>query len=287
MKRFNNDVQSYGLSRETAALRWRFHTHKCVTLNTLPAIILMLTFMMLFGCQGNGQTVKPDEKPVKPDEKSDSKTAVKIGEQFTLKNNEAAKVEGTGIEITVNRIGRKWLANGGGESLDFSFSIKHDGKTKIYSHPVPELITAGKYKIEVVKTEPFGYGYAIFVVTKNDSVRKTDSNDEAAAKFVEQFGWHIDEAVPPTKIPMEFPKNFNGIPFYHYQEASKSSGVDMTPLLGRTVEMLKYTLKEKRPDRNQDYTVFAHLIIENGTVVGAYQTDSSARAPGIGSFVKR
>lgn len=248
----------------------------------------MLIFLTFFGCEGNGQIAKkPDEKPVKTIESPDSKPAARIGEPFTLKNNESAKVEAANLEITVNRIGRKWRANGGGESLDFSFSVKRDGKVESYSHPLPDLITAGDYKIEVVKTEPFGYGYAIFLVTKNDSVKKIETNDDAAAKFVEPFGWHIDESVKPVKTALEFPKNFNGLPFYHYQSASERSGVDMTPLLGRTVEVLRYTLREKQPTRGSEITNFAHLIIENGAVAGAWRTDSSDAAPGIYSFEKR
>ena len=242
----------------------------------LQTLLLMLTFLTLFGCENFGQSAK-------------------IGEPFKLKMNESAKVGGAGIVITVIRIGRKWLADGGGESLDFSFSVKHGGKTEIYSEYLPAPITAGKYKIEIVETDPFG-GYATFIVTKNDAVKnnaatkndaKTDSTDEAAAKFVEKFGWHIDESIPPPKIPIEFPKNFNGLPFYHYQSASERSGVDMTPLLGKTVEMLKYTLKEKRSDRGSEITIFAHLIIENGKIVGAWRTDSSDSTPGIYSFEKK
>ncbi len=108
-----------------------------------------------------------------------------------------------------------------------------------------------------------------------------------AAKFVEKFGWHIDKSIAPIKVPMEFPKNFNGLPFYHYQSASTSSGVDMTPLLGKKVKMLKYTLREKQTNRGTEITNFAHLIIENGAVVGAWQTDSSGASPGIYSFAQK
>ena len=240
-------------------------------------MILTLILTSVFGCQGFGRTVK-------------------VGEPFTLKTTESARVRGADVEITVIRIGRKWLANGGGESLDFSFSVKHDGKTEIYSEFSPAPITAGNYKIEIVKTEPFGDGYATFIVTKSDSLKndattkndaKKDSNDAVAAEFVGKFGWHVDDSIAPVKVPMEFPKNFDGLPFYHYQSASQNSGVDMTPLLGKKVEMLKYTLKEKRTDKGRDFTVFAHLIIENGAVVGAWQTDSSDAAPGIYSFVQK
>ncbi len=86
---------------------------------------------------------------------------------------------------------------------------------------------------------------------------------------------------------IEFPDNFNGLPFYHYQSASQRSGVDMTPLLGKKVEMLKFTLKEKQLDRQAAFTTYAHLIIENGQVMGAWRTDSSARAPGIYSLEKK
>jgi Domain of unknown function (DUF4830) len=256
-------------------------------MQVLQTLVLMLTFMNIFACRGNGQTVKLADNSVKPVESPDSKPKVKIGEQFTLKMHESAKVEGADIEITLNRIGRKWLANGGGESLDFDFSVKHDGKIENYSHLPLTLIRAGEYKIEVVKTEPFGDGDAIFVVTKIDSVKTPDSNDETAAKFVEQFGWHIDEAVPPTEIPIEFPKTFDGIPFYHYQLASKNSGVDMTPMLGKKAAILKYTLKEKQSEQGEDFTIYAHLIVENGKVVGAWRTDSSSREPGIYSFDKK
>ena len=232
----------------------------------LPTAVLMLTPITIFGCNLRGQTGE-------------------LAVPFTLKLNESKKIAGADIEVTVNRIGRKWLANGG-ESLDLSFTVAHNGKIESYSSPLPDSMTAGDYKIEVVKTEPFGDGYAIFVVTKKDSVKKADSNDEAAAKFVESFGWHIDESVPPTKIQMEFPKDFNGLPFFHYQASSKSSGVDMTLLLGKTVEMLRYTLQEKQKTRGSEITNFAHLIIENGKIVGAWRTDSSASAPGIYSFGK-
>jgi hypothetical protein len=226
----------------------------------------MLIFLSLFGCEGFGRTAE-------------------IGEQFTLKTKESSKVRGTGIEITLNQIGRKWLANGGGETLDLSFSVKHNGSVKTYTESSPDPITAGKYKIEVVKTEPFGEGYAIFVVNKNETAE--NKTDDAAAKFVEQFGWHIDESISPTKIALEFPNNFDGLPFNHYESASQRSGVDMSSLLGKTIEMLKYTLREKQNDREKDFEIFAHLIIENGKVVGAWRTDSSSRAPGIYSFVKK
>ncbi len=242
-------------------------------MKNIQTIVLVTVLMILFGCQSFGQTVK-------------------VGEPFTLKSNEAAKIKDTNIEITVNRIGRKWLANGG-EYLDFTFSVKQGEKTESYSNPVPPVITAGGYKIEVVKTEPFGDGYAVFIVSKNDSVKSDsikkndDSIDAVAAKFVEQFGWHLDESIAPVKVPLEFPNNFEGLPFYNYQAASTTSGVDLTPLLGKKVDMLKYTLKEKQSDRGTDYTSFAHLIIENGKVVGAWRTDSSDRTPGIYSFGKK
>jgi hypothetical protein len=163
----------------------------------IQTMILMMMFLTLFGCQGKGQIVKPGE-PINP---VMIKQTAQLGEPFTLKLNESAKIDGAaGIEITVNRIGRKWSANGGGESLDFVFSIKHGEKTENYSNPVPPLVTVGEYKIEVIKTEPFGYGYATFIVTINDSGTKTDSNEIAAAKFAEHFGWHIDESISPAKI---------------------------------------------------------------------------------------
>ena len=115
-------------------------------------IILTLILTSVFGCQGFGQSSK-------------------VGAPFTLKNSESARVRGADIEVTVIRIGRKWLANGGGELLEFSFSVKHDGKTEIYSGSSPAPITAGEYQIEIVETDPFGYGSATFIVKKKDSVK--------------------------------------------------------------------------------------------------------------------
>ena len=218
----------------------------------LQTLLLMLTFLTLFGCEDFGQSAK-------------------IGEPFKLKMNESAKVGGAGIVITVIRIGRKWLANGGGESLDFNFSVKHDGKVEIYSAylPVPDLITAGEYKIEVVKTEPFGEGYAIFVVTKNDAVKNNEVTKNGCENKIQptklprnssrSFGWHIDESIPPTKMPIEFPKNFDGLPFYHYQSVSERSGVDMTPLLGKTTRDAEiYAQRKAKRSRNgiSDFRAF-------------------------------
>ena len=61
----------------------------------------------------------------------------------------------------------------------------------------------------------------------------------------------------------------------------------MTPLRGKKVEMFKYTLREMQNDQGKDFTVFAHLVIENGKVAGAWRTDSSTRTPGIYSFVEK
>ena len=143
----------------------------------LQTIILMLTVLVLFGCEGYGRTVRLDE-------------------EFTLKSKESATIEDTDIEITVNRIGRKWLKKGG-EKLDFTFSVKNAGKTKSYANPLPPLIVAGDYKIEVVKTNPFGEGSATFIVKKKDLSNKSASND-SAPNFVAQFGWHIVESISST-----------------------------------------------------------------------------------------
>lgn len=130
----------------------------------------MLTILCLFGCEGFGHTAE-------------------IGEQFTLKTKESAKVRGTGIEIILNRIGRKWGANPrDGESLDLSFTVKYGGNTKTYTEFSPDPIIAGKHRVEIVKTEPFGEGYVIFVVNKTETAG-TKPNDAAATAFVEQFDW--------------------------------------------------------------------------------------------------
>lgn len=303
----------------------------------------------------------------------------KIGEEFTLRNKQSARVENTGIEITVNRIGRKWV--GSEEKLDLQFNVNYKGETANYSSPLKEAIFAGDFEIKVVKTNPFGTENAVFVVNKKakearlgekftlskgesiaigetdfrfvfdsveyevlratngqevhyyrlhinykgekkseiikenvvridaydirceppydkqevaftvtkatDAAKPTDAKDAVAAKFVEKFGWHIDDAVKPSLAELDFPQSFSGLPFYHYQSASMASGVDMTPLLGKKVEMRRYTLKEKTTRSGQGFTMYVHLIIENGEVMGAWRTDSSASAPGISSMVRR
>ena len=229
----------------------------------IQTTILMLALLSLCGCEGFGRTAK-------------------IGEPFTLKTNESATVRGTGIQITLNHIGRKWGTKPqDGESLDLSFSVSYNGKTETYSEDLSKPITVGKYKIEAVETEPFGTGYVIFVVNKNDS------NDAVAADFVEKFGWHIDESIAPTKISLEVPTNFNNPSFGLYQSASKAAGLDLSGLRGKTVELWKYTLKEKQSDGKQKISVFACLIIENGKIAGAWRSDSSARVPGIYSLDKQ
>lgn len=231
----------------------------------LQKMTLIMTLLSLFSCEAFGR-------------------GVKLSEPFTLKTTESATVSGTGIKITLEQVAKVRGVNPDrGEELAFSFKVKYDGQIHTYSYPAPEGIAVGKYRIKVVKAEP-ETSSAIFIVDENKDAR--NPADDAAAKFVEKFGWHIDEFVAPAKIELEMPSNFNGLPFYHYQSASMRSGVDMTPLLGKKVTITKYTLKEKQKDHEEDFTVFAYLIIENGRVAGAWRTDSSASAPGIYSFVK-
>lgn len=139
--------------------------------------ILMLALASFFGCDAFGQTAR-------------------IGEPFTLKAKESATLHGTGIQITLNRIGRKWgTTPNAGESLDLSFSVKRAGQIHNFNESSPAPIEIGEYKIEIVKTEPFSEGFVTFVVNKSDS------NDAVAAEFVERFDWHIDEKSAPTKMP--------------------------------------------------------------------------------------
>lgn len=88
-----------------------------------------------------------------------SPAAARSGEEFTLANGETKQIK-NGAEIKALRIGRKWV--GDAEKIDFQFSVKYKGRTKIYAHPFSKPIYAGETQIEIVKIEVFGKEHAVF-----------------------------------------------------------------------------------------------------------------------------
>ncbi|GEM_PF-3292082 len=210
----------------------------------------------------------------------------KVGEEFTLKSKESVSIKETGIDITLDEIGREWLANGKGESVYCRVTVKNkSGATKStmgFGRPV----FIGEYAVQLVRANPFGNGDATFVVKEKKDVQIADNKQEenspqnkTATAFLSKYNLTIESQYKESTIT--FPKTLTGLPYTHYQSASSAAGFDLSPYKEKTLVLQTYKLKEKT---KRGSNLFAHLVFDKGKVVGVWMSTDAPVAPGIVSI---
>lgn len=211
------------------------------------------------------------------------KTA-KLDEEFTLKPKEAVTIEGAGIKITLDEVGREWLANNGGERPYCKVSITHKSNAINASLRFGKPAEINGYEIRLVKANPFGSGDATFVVSKKTekaSQGEKNSDEDRVIKFLAKYNLKTEDE--PKESEMKIPDKLSSPPFVHYQLASQSIDLDLNPFTGKTLKFLTYTLKGKATDGSK---FFVHLVVNDESIVGAWLSTNAPVAPGITS-VKR
>ncbi len=99
---------------------------------------------------------------------------------------------------------------------------------------------------------------------------------DPSVALVRKYGWEI--VGKPTVIHMDVPENLNGLPFHHYQSASKAIGLDLTPAQGKKIALTTYTLTRKT---KSGANLYAHVAMLNKKIVGAWLSTDAPVAPGI------
>jgi len=210
----------------------------------------------------------------------------KIGEEFTLKSKESISVKDAEIKITLNEIGREWLANGG-ERAFCSITIKHKNTETKSSISVGKPVIVGDYAVQMFRANPFGNGDATFIVRQKKDVQSSDTNqaeentpkNKAAIEFLANYKLTVEIKYKESSIT--FPETLTGLPFTHYQSASSSAGFDLSPYKKKTLALLSFKLNEKT---KRGSALFAHLVFDKEKVVGAWMTTDAPVAPGIVSI---
>jgi hypothetical protein len=210
-------------------------------------------------------------------------------ESIELKTNETVSIRGTGLKITLNSTGRQWVmdVNGrnGSERPYCSITAKLDNKEEKFTLRLDAPAEIGEYLVTVTKINPFGAGACTMVVKHKEgastaSEPQNDTNDiDAGSAFLSRYNWHTQGE--PKEIPLDFPKELNGLPFFHYQRASEAIGLDLKKVAGKHIPIRKYTLTETAP--RSGGTMYAYLVFDNNEIVGAWLAADSPVTPGIAS----
>ena len=206
--------------------------------------------------------------------------SVKIGEEFTLKPKESVSLSDAGIKITLNQVGREWLANNGGERPYCEISIAYNGNETKASVRFRSPVTIGDYEVKLVKANPFGNTDATFVVNKRakENIRK-----ENALKFLAKYEIKVEDEVKESTIT--FPAGLNSPPYVHYKLASETIGLDLNNCKNLTLALLTFTLKGKTGDGSR---YFAHIVFnEKNEIAGAWLSTNAPVAPGINAITRK
>lgn len=99
---------------------------------------------------------------------------------------------------------------------------------------------------------------------------------DPAQALLDKYSW---KAAGKPEVSQEVvPSSLAGIPWLHYQNASKAIGLDLTPACGQKVTMRHYTLTQKTAHGDH---LFVHVALLSDKVVGAWLTTDGPVAPGI------
>jgi hypothetical protein len=212
---------------------------------------------------------------------------VNVDESTELKTGESVSIRGTGIKLTLNSTGREWVMDakgrGGSERPYCSFTANFDGKEEKFTLRLGVPVEIKEYLVSATAINPFGKGTCTIVIkpknnTSTTSEAKTSQDDkDPGVAFLAGYNWHVQGK--PTEIPLDFPKEFNSLPFFHYQSASEAIGLDLRKAAGKRIPIRKYTLTEKAP--RSGGTMYAYLVFDNNEVVGAWLAADSPVTPGI------
>lgn len=106
---------------------------------------------------------------------------------------------------------------------------------------------------------------------------------ESAAALLKPYDWEPEGEA--TLLKFEIPKEFNGIPFLHYQHASEAIGLDLRQAAGKTLELRKQPLTARTA--RSDSRIYAYLAVDEGRLVGAWLASDAPVAPGIAPLNSR
>lgn len=213
-----------------------------------------------------------------------------LDEPIELKTKESVSIRGTGVKLVLESTGREWVldVNGrnGSERPRCEFIARFDGKEEKFTLRLGAPKEINNHLIAATSINPFGIGNCTIVVKHKDSTSTAtsetqndkDDNDLGVA-FLSQYNWHVLDK--PVEIPLDFPKELNGLPFFHYQRASESIGLDLNKVAGKNLPIRKYTLTETAP--RSGGAMYAYLVFDNNEIVGAWLAANSPVTPGIAS----
>ena len=205
-------------------------------------------------------------------------------EPIELKTKETVSIRGTALKITLNLTGRECVKKkkkrNSGERPYCQIAARLDGKEEKFNLRLGVPVAIGDYAISASSINPFGAGSCTIIVKQKKSTTTESQKDkDASVDFLAKYGWRVQGS--PTEIALEIPKELTGLPFFHYQSASESVGLDLKKAAGKTLPIRKYTLTEKAP--RSGGTLYAYLAFDNAEIVGAWLAADSPVTPGIAS----
>ncbi len=111
--------------------------------------------------------------------------------------------------------------------------------------------------------------------TSEETVSRHVTDNLSRRDFIASKGWETEEE-PSSIIEISLPAEFDDV-LTKYNELQLSSGMDLTPYLGKTVTQYSY----KVTNCSESDEVYATLYVYNGTVIAAdiaSKTDSWQRS---------
>ncbi|MCA9781319.1 MAG: DUF4830 domain-containing protein [Candidatus Eremiobacteraeota bacterium] len=106
------------------------------------------------------------------------------------------------------------------------------------------------------------------------------SQDDPCKALLDKWGWKVEAETGSG--PLEIPKKLTGLPFYHYQAASREAGLDLSPFGGQEAKLRTFLLTERGAEYGAK--IFAHIAVKDGRVIGAWLSTDAPVAPGIASL---
>ncbi len=106
------------------------------------------------------------------------------------------------------------------------------------------------------------------------------TEEDAATKLLTQHGWKVEKEEPSSTL--DVPDNFKGLPWFHYQQASRDAGCDLTPVAGKKVSFRSFLLQERGAQEGSK--IWAAVVMDKEKVVGVWLHTDAPVAPGIFSL---
>lgn len=113
--------------------------------------------------------------------------------------------------------------------------------------------------------------WIVFRLFANGSSGISGESNAQRIAYIESFGWDPGISHTDTK-EVRIPVNFDEV-YQEYNDLQKKQGFDLKKYRAHTVR--QYTYQIKRTD-DDPVPLYAHLLVENGIIIGADITSAEA-----------